>query len=478
MKIETTPLENQQVQVDVELESEVLQGYMRRAARKIAQDTRIPGFRPGKAPFDVVRRLYGDEAIQKEAVELMIDDVYPQMLTEANLEPSGPGTLKEISSFDPPKFSFIVPLAPEVTLGDYAAIRKEYAPAPVTDEEVEKVLSGLRNDMATAEPAGDRPAQEGDLVYVNLSGVLTQPAEGESETIIDERPAQFLIGDQDNDSWPYPGFSKELIGLSEGDVKDIEFTYPEDTPFTRLAGKAARFTVKVDSIKVMKYPEMDDEFAKSVGDFENFQALRDTVRTSLEARQTSEYDEQYVDELIDEIIAQSTIEYPPHMLEEEQEHILKHLQEDLAERKLDLDTYLKVRQLDRAAFIEQEVIPSAKKRLSRSLILEKIAQAENIQLDKSELSEAVNQRLGELSQSIAQDKKYRSKAAQADLVNALAFDTANRLFNERLMDRLKRIASGQAEAEEAAAAEVEAKAAELAPGTEGGETPEAGTTEA
>jgi len=192
----------------------------------------------------------------------------------------------------------------------------------------------------------------------------------------------------------------------------------------------------------------------------------------------SEYDQQYVDELIDEIIAQSTIQYPPHMLEEEQEHILKHLQEDLAERKLDLDTYLKVRQLDRAAFIEQEVVPSAKKRLSRSLVLEKIAQAENIQLDKGELSEAVNQRLGELSQSIAQDKKYRSKAAQADLLNALAFDTANRLFNERLMDRLKRIASGQAEAEEVAAAEVEAKAAELAPGTEGGETPEAGTTEA
>ena len=140
MKLETVALEDQQTKLIAEFDAETLEKYKRQAARKISQNQKIPGFRPGKAPYDLVRRMIGDEALQQEAVELMLDDVYPQVLKEANVNPSGPGKLEEIVKMDPPTFAFVVPLQPQVELGDYKALRKEYQPETVTDEQVEATI--------------------------------------------------------------------------------------------------------------------------------------------------------------------------------------------------------------------------------------------------------------------------------------------------------------------------------------------------
>ncbi|MCE1253887.1 MAG: trigger factor family protein, partial [Anaerolineae bacterium] len=116
MKIETQPIENHQIKVVAELEGESLEPYKQRAARQIARDAKIPGFRPGKAPFAVIKRLYGEELIEKQAVEIMIDDIYPKVLEEANIKPGGAGSLEDIISSNPPKFSFLIPLMPETKL--------------------------------------------------------------------------------------------------------------------------------------------------------------------------------------------------------------------------------------------------------------------------------------------------------------------------------------------------------------------------
>jgi trigger factor len=167
LKIETQPLEDQQTKLIAELDSETLERYKRQAARKISQKTKFPGFRPGKAPYDLVRRMYGDEALQQEAIEIMLDEVYPQILQEANITPSGPGKLEEIIQMDPPKFAFIVPLPPSIVLGEYREIRKEYAPEPITDEQVEQTVRRLQRSFATAEPV-ERPAEKGDLVSFKM----------------------------------------------------------------------------------------------------------------------------------------------------------------------------------------------------------------------------------------------------------------------------------------------------------------------
>ncbi|NPV77124.1 MAG: trigger factor [Anaerolineae bacterium] len=447
MKIETQPREDHQVQVIAEFEPETMQDYKRRAAKKIAKNTKIPGFRPGKAPFDVVKRYFGEEAIEKEAIELLIDDVYPNVLKEANITPSGPGSLEDILSTEPPKFSFIVPLQPEVILPDYHTIRKEYKPEKVTKKEVDQAIENLRMSYATAEPV-DRPVQEGDLVYLKLKGRLVKPDEGEDPDFIHESPLQVIAGKSANEEeeWPFEGFSKEVIGLSANEEKTIVYTYPKKSPLESLRGKKAEFTFSIQNVKAMKLPELDEEFLQSLGDFESAEKLRETVQESLEAQRANEYDQKYFNELIDAIVDQSTTRYPPNVLADEVEHILEHLKEDLAQQKMDLETYLKARNLEKDVFIENEVKPAAIKRLKRSLVMDELARAENIQISREELQNAVAQTIAQMSNEIDLSA-VKTNLARKNFTTAVTYETAGRLLNQHIKDRLKAIATGEFQAE-------------------------------
>jgi trigger factor len=461
LKIETQTRDDHQVQIVTELDSEELENYKRRAARQIAKQSKIPGFRPGKAPYDVIKRHFGEEAIQQQAIELMVDDVYPKALEEAKVDPSGPGQLEEIVSVDPPKFSFIVPLAPEVELVDYRSIRKDYDLPAVSDEDVDKVIRNLQRNYATAEPV-ERPAEKGDLVYIKFSGTLTNPEDGEDAEFIRETPLQVVAGEEspETGNWPYEGFSDELIGASADDEKQIEYTFPEDSSYERLRGKSVEFNVTVQSVKSLILPELDDEFAKTLGEFETFEDLTDTVRKQLEENNLHEYDDKYLGDLMDEIVEQATIKYPPHVLDHEVEHIIEALQQDLAQQKMDFETYLKTRQTDRETFIEDEAKPVAKRRLERSLVLDELARVENIRVENEELQSAVVQRMMEMQgQGTIDFSKYKTAAARSELTNNIAMDTAARLMSQHTLMRLKAIASGQAEAE-ALAAESEAMSGE------------------
>jgi trigger factor len=457
LKIETQTREDHQVQIIAELGTEELENYKRRAARQIAKQSRIPGFRPGKAPYDVIKRHYGEDAIQQQAIELMVDDVYPKAIEEAKVEPSGPGQLEEIVSVDPPKFSFIVPLSPEVELPDYQSMRKDYELPAVSDEDVEKVIKNLQRNYATAEPV-ERPAEKGDLVYLKITGTLNTVEEGEDPEFVRETPLQVVAGEEspETGNWPYEGFSNEVIGLSADDVKQVEHTFTEDSPYERLQGKTVTFDVTVQSIKSLNLPELDDEFAKTLGEFETFDDLVNTIRKQLEDNNQNEYDDKYLGELIDEIVEQATIKYPPQVIDHEIEHIIEALEKDLAQQQMDLETYLKTRQTDRDTFIEDEARPVAIRRLERSLVLDELARAENIRVENEELQNAVVQRMMEMQgQGRIDFSKYKTAAARQELTNSIAMDTAGRLMSQHTLMRLKAIASGQAEAE----AEAEAEAA-------------------
>jgi trigger factor len=454
LKIETQTREDHQVEIVAELESEELENYKRRAARQIAKQSKIPGFRPGKAPYDVIKRHFGEEAIQQQAIELMVDDVYPKALKEAEIDPSGPGQLEEIVSVDPPQFKFIVPLAPEVELPDYLSMRKDYELPSVSDEDVQKVISNLQRNYATAEPV-ERAAEKGDLVYLKISGDLAEPEEGEDPQFIRETPLQVVAGEEspDTGNWPYEGFSDEVIGLTADDEKQIQYTFPEDSPYERLKGKTVNFSITVQSIKSLILPELDDEFAKTLGEFETFSDLTDTIRKQLEDNNLREYDDKYLGDLVDEIVDQATIKYPPHVLDHEVEHIIEALQQDLAQQKMDLETYLKTRQTDRETFVEQEAKPVAKRRLERSLVLDELARVEEIHVENEELQSAVVQRMMEMQgQGTIDFSKFKTAAARQELTNNIAMDTAGRLLSQHTLMRLKSIASGQAEAEASAAA--------------------------
>jgi trigger factor len=192
----------------------------------------------------------------------------------------------------------------------------------------------------------------------------------------------------------------------------------------------------------MKLPELNDEFAKSLGNFESYDALVESIRSRLIERNKDSYDQKYFDELLNEITAQSVIVYPPQMLDDEVEHLLDHFKQDLAEQKLDIDAYLKLNNKDMDKFIEEELKPEAKKRLERSLVLEQVAKSENIQLSQEEISTELNATLSNL-QNTKDFQKLNRKSNSQQLMNAMAVQAASRAMNRRVLDLIKSIATGE-----------------------------------
>ncbi len=455
MKIETQPIDGHQVKITAEFEPEVLERYKQRAARHISESAKIPGFRPGKAPFAVIRRLYGDETIEQEAIDLLLDDEYQNVIKESGVNPAAPGKLDEIISTNPAKFSFTVALQPEVKLGDIHAIRKSYAVPLVTEDRVDQVVKNMRASYSTAEPV-ERPVQEGDLVTVKLKGEFTQPNEGEDPVAIAETTPQMIVGENEFevDDYPFVGFTRELIGMNSGETKEVIHTITAEDPPENFRGREIKFTATVESVKKLSLPEVNDEFAQSMGEYENVEALRKSIRQTLEENERRDYDNKYLTEIIDQIRGMSTINYPDVVLQEEIDRVIKSLEDDLAQRKMDLPTYLKTINQEKDAFIEAEVKPVARQRLERSLILDEIAHVENIQLDMEALQKETEATMSALSNDPEFKKMSRGRKSQ-DLARGVTLESANRVLNRQVLEHLKAIAKGELEAKPA---EIQAEA--------------------
>lgn len=445
MKITTEARDDHQMKVVAEFEADSLEKYKKQAAHKIAGKAKIPGFRPGKAPYDVISRLYGEPAIEEEAIELMVEDIYPRMLDEAKINPAAPGTLEDISKEDPLKFTFIVPLEPTVDLGKYREIRKEYAPKPVKKAEIDEFIKRLQRTYATAEPV-DRPAAKDDLVYIKIDAVILEPAEGEKAELLKDSPLQLVIGENDpeENGFPYPGFGDALIGLSADEQKKFTYTYPADSRYEKLQGKEVEFNVTLQSVKHLTLPELNDEFAKMFGEYETYDQLKDAVKAQIEARNNADYDSDYFDALLDKVTEAATIKYPPQVLDHEIEHVVEDITHDLSNKHMELDAYLKTINKEKDAWMEEEIKPAARKRLERSLVLDEVSRVEKIQVGKEELQNEVTTILGEISQSV-DTKKLEKQLKSERVANALTMQAANRVLNRNVFNRLKDIATGKAD---------------------------------
>jgi trigger factor len=445
LKIETQPQEDHQMKVIAEFESNDLEKYKHQAARKIASKGKIPGFRPGKAPYDVIVRIYGEPTIEEEAIEIMVEDQYPKILDEAKVNPAAPGILENIDKGDPLKFTFIIPLEPEVDLGDYKSLKKKYTIKPVSAKEIDQFIDRLKKSYATAEPV-ERAAKDGDLVYVKLDATLVNPTGEEKAEVLKESPLQVVLGENDPEvvDFPYPGFGENLKGLKESDEKTIKYTYPDDSKYDKLRGKEIEFHVKVDNVKSLTLPEFNDAFAQTVGEFENADKLRESIVQQLENRAKAEYEQTYFDELIEMLIKKATIKYPPQVLEHEMEHVEEHVKEDLANQRMELDTYLKTIKKEKTAWMEEDIKPAAKKRLERSLVLDKLAKEEKVEIKNEDLQLEYTQMISEMQQT-TDFKKLEKQLRNERVANAVAMEAASRVLNRQVLNRLKDIATGKSE---------------------------------
>lgn len=437
MKIQSTPRDDHQVKLVVEVENEQLERKMRKAARHISEHAKIPGFRPGKAPFDVVVRYAGEETVRQEAVEMLVDEIYPEVLKEQNIEPGGMGSLEDIVSMDPLTLSFIVPLSPSVDLGKYLDVRVPYT-APVLDEaKVDDSIERYRNYYATMEPV-EGAAAEGNVVYIRISGT------SDGEELVPERALQVKITEAAKESeteWPFKGFGRKLIGLKADDEKSVSKKYDADFSDEKLKGRKVEWKVKVQSVKNQILPELTTEFVKNFGEYESVDAFRDEVRQMLNNDLQAEYDFNFYKDVLAEIKKTAVVKYPPQMLEDEKEQMLHDFTHELSHQRMDLDTYLKVRNTTKEELIEKEITPQAIDRLERSLIMREIAQTEKIQLSEEEIQTGYNEALNDLAQSQNLDELVK-KNKKDKVVNAIAMEGASRMMNRRTYETLKAIATG------------------------------------
>lgn len=467
MKIEKTIEEGHEAKLIVEVEPEKMQTYKQRAARKISERGKIPGFRPGKAPYHLVVQNYGEQAILEQAIDYFIDAEYSNILKEADINPGASGSLESIDSLEPPKLTFRVPLAPEADLGDIHSIRMPYEWSVPDQEAVDKAVEDLRQMYATTENV-EREAQVGDYVLVDVKSETTELNRTGFAAFIRQEPW--------DTEWPYNGFANELIGLKPGETKIIKHTFPEDWEVEELKGKEVEMEVTVKTVRAVTLPELDDEFAKTVGAGETLEALRESVAKDVEARSKADYDDKYFVDLIEKIKEGATFKYHQHSLDHEGEHVLEELGQRLSQQGMDLDTYFKMRNTTREQFIEEEVKPVAKKRFERSLILDQIVRTEKLEVDNASLDAEFNNTLSNLTmQGLDLSKVRGGKKGQQQLAQAVAMDSANRVLTRQALDVLKSIATGTYKSPEARAAEAEAaKGAEAdrAPEEEGSAQPE------
>lgn len=442
MKIETTISDDHQAELIVEIKPDALDKAKQKAARQIAKKVKISGFRPGKAPYNVILKQVGEGAIVEDALDLLLDEVYPKILEEADLDPYGPGSLKNVPNLDPPTLEITVPLAPEVELGDYRAIRIPFEPKEVTEEDVSKVINNMREQQAIIEPV-ERAAEESDMVNVILSAARKSEDEDNGKILIDERKVPIVVEKEITDSadeWPYPGYSRHLIGMSPGDKNTSEYQFADDYVQKDLQGVKAVFQTEIEEIKGRNLPELDDEFAKSVGDYENYQVLVDEVNKSLTERFENEQDSEYEGKILDAIIEDATFKFPPQMVNHEIDHQIEDLTKSLQSQGLDMDVYLKSRAMELEK-LREDFQPAAEDRIRRGLSLVEVAKQEKIEVTTEDVQDRVKKMLDEIRQLFPEDEA--KKLLTKEYIENLTRNIINDEISSRTLEKLRTFAKGE-----------------------------------
>jgi trigger factor len=443
LKIETLSQENHQIKLSVEIDDETFQTSKRKAAKSIAKKIKIPGFRPGKAPYHIILRQVGEGAVTEEAIDVILKDVYPQIIDDAKITPYGPGQLENIASMEPPVLEFSIPLSPEVTIGDYRSIKLGMDSATVTDEDVDKVIDNLRENQAILEPV-ERAVKVGDMAYIVLSAVKKDEEDEAKKNLVDSRKFPIVVEKKskkkDNQEYPYPGFSNELVGLNIGDKKTIEYTFDSKYEFEELRGVTGVYDIEIEEIKSRSLPAVDDEFAKSVGEEDTVENMKAGIQKNLVNQNEKDSKAKHENDVLEKILALSTVLYPPQMLQDEIDTLLQDLTNRLSQQGLTMDLYLKSRSMDMEA-MREELVPTAEERLNRGLVMMELSNSEKIEISSEEVKEKTSEILAEINQYFPENeaKKLRSGEALQGLVSRVITDE----INIRTLARISALAQGK-----------------------------------
>ncbi len=432
-----------EVTLSVLMDAEDEEPFLTRSYRRLAGRVRIPGFRPGKAPRSVVESHLGRATLVQEALEFMIPESLDKVLREQEISAFTEPQL-EVLDLEPVTFKAVVPLEPTVDLGEFRSIRLEAPEVEVGDEDVTKVLESLQFESAPWEPV-DRPVAFGDLVTMNVRGTVG------GEDVIDEQGVDFIP--QVDNNFPVPGFSVYMEGMTEGQEKEFTLPLPEESVPEDSFATECHFKVEVVSLKEKQLPELDDEFAKGVREgFESMEALSQHVRERLVEDAEVTAQRELERNSLEEVKKVATIQASELIYQREMESIREDHERTLRNQRLDMDTYLRLTGQTEQEWQEQ-IRPQAEDRLTSFLVLRKLAEQENLEVESSEVDAEIDRLMENSSEETAES--LRRMLSTEDSRESIR----SSLLNRKVMARLVEIVSAEpaeepGESEQTATAEV------------------------
>ena len=371
MSVQVEKLEKNMAKLTIEVAAEELEKAIEAAYQKNKSKISIPGFRKGKVPRQMIERMYGKEVFYEDAANALIPDAYEKALDECEEDiVSSPSIdVVQIEAGKPFIFTAEVALKPEVKLGKYKGVKVEKADITVTDEEVDAEINKERENNARNIEVTDRAVKDGDITTLDfegfVDGVAFEGGKGENYPLTIGSGA-FI-----------PGFEEQLIGAEIGKEVEVNVTFPEDYQAEDLKGKAAVFKCTVKEIKEKQLPELDDEFASEVSEFETLAEYKADVKGKLEERKAKEAKDAKEAAVIEESVKDSEMEIPEAMLATQQRQMVDEFAQRIQMQGLSIDQYFQFTGSSYEQMIEQ-VKPQAEKRIQSRLVLEAVAKAENI----------------------------------------------------------------------------------------------------
>jgi len=377
MKTTTEKMENCQVALTVEMETSETDKYMSLGLDHLAKEVTLPGFRKGKAPRTLVEQQVGKQAIMQEALEHLIPEAYEEALKSESITAIAEPNI-ELVQVEPIKFKAIVPLKPVVTPGNYRDIKLEIEKKEVSDADIDQVIEQLKLQFGSLVPV-ERSVKFGDVISSDIRG------HRDGEQILDRKDASYEI--REGSKYPVPGFAEKVVDMNKDDEKEFTINFADDYEIKELAGKEYSFSVKIKEVKEMDLPEVNDEFAKNAG-AETVDELRSKIKEGMQTRADENLKKEFENKLIRAIIDDSTIEFPPVLVEKEVDHIIDEEAHNFQDGVKGLENYLSTSKKT----IEQhreELRPSATDRVKAYLVTSKIGEMENIQITDDQINEHI-----------------------------------------------------------------------------------------
>ena len=410
MSLQVEKMEKNMAKLTIEVAAEDLEKAMQNAYQKAKGRISIPGFRKGKAPRKMIEQMYGKGVFLEDAVNALIPEHYSKALAECELEIVSQPTI-DITQAEPGKvfiFTAEVAVKPEVTLGDYKGVEVPKTEITVTDEDVEAELKKEQEKNSRTISVEDRAAQLNDIVTIDFEGSVDGvPFDGGQAT---EYP--LTLGSNTF----IPGFEEQLVGAKVGDDVDVKVTFPEEYQAKELAGKEAIFKCAVKKIEAKELPELDDDFAKDVSEFDTLAEYKEHVKTNLEDKKADEAKRAKEDAAVDKAIENAQMDIPEAMLMTQCRQMLDDFSRRMQSQGLSMDQYFQFTGMTADKMME-DMKPQALKRIQTRLVLEKVAEVENIQPTEEEVNEEI------------------SKMAEAYKMEA---DKLKELLGERELEQMKK----------------------------------------